>query len=173
MFQSLATYSNCQPGYNQVFTYNIILIYNISAVVIISLVWYIPSNDEDRHSFSKSENSQATAYRITLGTCLWPWRSSQPLPKTIMVCTSGPNLAILAWMDDELWQRQARGWHTDSHTHTHTDAGNDNNQRSKVASSKLLYLLHGMKAHVHTWLQVYSPVVHLTYKVKVPSHAVL
>ena len=56
-------------------------------------------------------------------------------PKTIEILTkvfyfSGPNLAILAWTGDELSCGQASYWHT------HTDTGNDNTQRTKLASGK-------------------------------------
>ena len=125
MVKSLLTYSNCQPRYNQVFTYNITLIYNISAVVIISLVWYIPSNDEDRHSFSKSENSQATAYRIPLDTCLWPWRSKSIIPQNNSGLHLWPkfgNPSFNGWWVSA--QTSSRLTHrlslSLSHTHTHT-----------------------------------------------------
>ena len=36
--------------------------------------------------------------------------------------TSDPNFVVLAWMGDELWRGQARGWHTDTITHKRTNA---------------------------------------------------
>ena len=147
---------------------------------------------------------------------------SQSFPKTIVVCISDPNLAILAWMGDELWHRQARGWHTDSHTHTQMQPTRIlkvksglqlitlfvtlEMQRTTLSSyvilvnnlyifcknflfipSKLLHvifislgiwsinssIMYWVKAHVHTRLQEYSPVVHWACQVGVPSHAVL
>ena len=122
MFKSLPTYNNCQPRYNQVFTYNIILIHTISAVVIISLVWYIPSNDEDRHSFSKSENSQTIAYRIPLDTCLWPWRSKSIIPPNNSGLHLWPkfgNPSLNGWW--VMVQTSSGLTHGLAHTHTQTE----------------------------------------------------
>ena len=50
--------------------------------------------------------------------------------------TYGPNLVILAWMDDELLCGQASDYRTHGRTDTQTDAGNDNTRRPKLASGK-------------------------------------
>ena len=50
----------------------------------------------------------------------------QSPPKTIgtltkFFCTFCPNLMVLAWTRDDLWQGQAQGWRTHTQTDTHTD----------------------------------------------------
>ena len=70
-----------------------------------------------------------------------PWQNvidlegqGQSLPKTIEIlteiCTSGPNLVVLAWTGDELSCRQAHVWDTnrdtDTHTHGHRHTDSDN-----------------------------------------------
>ena len=57
---------------------------------------------------------------------------------TKVFCTSGPNLVMLvAWMGDESSRGHTHDWYrqTDWRTDGHTDAGNNNNQRPKLASA--------------------------------------
>ena len=52
------------------------------------------------------------------------------------MCTSGPNLVIIAWTGQKLSHEQVRDWHTGGRTDGHTDARNDKGWRPKPASGK-------------------------------------
>ena len=86
---------------------------------------------------------------------------------TKVICNSEPNLAILAWPGDELWRRQAPGWHTDTYTNMWTDAGNNNTQNWPRVK-----MISGICHMQNTWnplkkLQMFMPGsdIVITYKV--------
>ena len=58
-------------------------------------------------------SSSSETRKFDILSQIWPWRSGQLLPKTIgtltkVFYTSGPNLVVLAWKDDELSRGQAQ-----------------------------------------------------------------
>ena len=92
-------------------------------------------------SYGQAQNEVKFNFQVNFnieGPDQLPSKAIGTLPK--LFCTSGPNVVILAWMDDELSCGEAHGSHTHGHIHIHmnteTDAANDNSQRPKLDSVK-------------------------------------
>ena len=66
------------------------------------------------------------------------------------VCTSGPNLAVRAWMAHMFSRRQARNECTDAQTDTRTEVGN-----AKLASGKMLENIKFPTTQLHPNLASY------------------